>query len=137
MRTVARCTKLLGMLAAATLLAACSSTPSVQKSDEGRTIAVAGQPTTAAEQALLTGTATWSENDCLAVETENGTYLVVFPFGTSLDDDDTVRMPDGFEIGAGDEVALGGGFRTTDGEVPGIPESCVTDEIFWASGERG
>ena len=133
-------TSLLGMMAAATLLAGCASpAPVTLTSGTGKTIAVSGQQSTTAEEALFTGTAVWGDGGCMYAEADDGaTYLLVFPHGTTLEEGDTVRLPDGFVIGAGHAISLGGGFHAgSDEGNSGIPASCITDEIFWASGELG
>jgi hypothetical protein len=120
-------------------LVACSasSATSVQESPNGRLIAVSGQTSDVREQALAEGTIAWGRGDCMVVEAEE-TYLIVFPQGTRIGDNDEVILPDGSVINAGDEVGLGGGFRsasTDSSELSVIPEACLTDEVFWASGE--
>lgn len=131
---------LLGMLAAVTVLVGCSSpAPVPVSSGTGKTIAVSGQPSSAAEQALFTGTAVWGDGGCMYAESDDGaTFLIVFPHGTTLDEGDTVRLPDGYVIAAGHEIKLGGGFHagsTDDEDLAKVPAACITEEVFWASGE--
>lgn len=131
---------LLGMLAAATLLVGCSSpAPVPLTSDSGKTIAVSGQHSSAAEQALFTGTAVWGDGGCMYAEADDGaTFLIVFPHGTTLEESDTVRLPDGHVIAAGYEIKLGGGFHAgsaDDEDLGQVPAACITEEVFWASGE--
>ncbi|GAB3139424.1 hypothetical protein [Marisediminicola antarctica] len=117
-------------------LVACSAT-SVQESPNGRLIAVSGQASDAQEQALATGTVVWGRGDCMVVEAEE-TYLIVFPRGTTIGDSEKVTLPNGSVISAGDEVGLGGGFHlasTAKSELSAIPEACLTEEVFWATGE--
>jgi hypothetical protein len=66
------------------------------------------------------------------------TYLIMFPLGTTIDDNDEVTLPNGHVMSAGDEVALGGGFHSSDtakNNLSAIPDECLTEEVFWASGE--
>ncbi|MHA6667474.1 hypothetical protein ACX3O0_01255 [Homoserinimonas sp. A447] len=66
------------------------------------------------------------------------TYLIMFPLGTTIGDNDEVTLPNGHVMSAGDEVALGGGFHsadTTRSNLSAIPDECLTEEVFWASGE--
>ncbi|TBN57369.1 hypothetical protein EYE40_08140 [Glaciihabitans arcticus] len=124
-----------GVLLAAAMLAGCSS-PSAITSSSGRIIAVAPEPSDAAEDALAQGAVGWSEGGCLTLE-GGSPNLIVFPHGTTLDGD-TVVLPDGTEIQAGDDVSLGGGFHgaiSAADQLPDVPRACITPEVFWASGE--
>lgn len=65
-------------------------------------------------------------------------HLVVFPHGTTLNKNEEVILPDGIRFRDGDEVGLGGGFHPAEwngGDSGRIPQDCLTEEIFWASGE--
>ncbi|WP_104201129.1 hypothetical protein [Cryobacterium sp. Y29] len=119
-------------------LVACSATSatSVQESPNGRLIAVSGQTSDVQEQALAEGTVAWGRGDCMVVEAEE-TYLIVFPQGTTIGGSDEVILPDGYVISAGDEVGLGGGFHPvfTASELSATLRACLTEEVFWASGE--
>ena len=131
-------TRLASVAAAAlvgVLLVGCAG-PSAVTSSTGRIIAVATQKSDAAEQSLAEGIVGWSDGGCLTLE-GGSPNLIVFPHGTTLDGD-TVVLPDGTAIEAGDDVALGGGFHgAVDGvdRLPDVPRECFTPEIFWASGE--
>ena len=126
----------LGVLAVGFLLTACSASPAIVSSPDGRVIAVAGEATDASEEALAEGTAVWA-GGCMALTTNGATYLVVFPYGTKIHGNEEVELPNGQMIAAGDVVALGGGFRSParSSDLGAIPEGCVTEEIFWASGD--
>jgi len=124
-----------GAIVAVTLLAGCAGATAITSS-EGHTIAVAPQPSDAAEQALAEGTVGWSDAGCLTLE-GGSPNLIVFPHGTTLDGE-TVVLPDGTTIAAGDDVALGGGFHDVISgadQLPDVPRECFTPELFWASGE--
>jgi len=130
-----RLASIAGASLAVVLLAGCSG-PSAVTSSSGRVIAVAPQPSDAAEQALAEGTVGWSEAGCLTLE-GGSPNLIVFPHGTTLDGE-TVVLPDGTTIAAGDDVALGGGFHDVISgadQLPDVPRECFTPELFWASGE--
>jgi hypothetical protein len=117
-------------------LVACS-THSVQASSVGdRIIAVAGQASDAKDAALAEGTVVWGADGCMVIEADMAAFLVVFPHGTTIAEDRKVTFPSGYGISAGDQVALGGGFHPADTtDLKNIPEGCLTDEVFWASGE--
>jgi len=114
-----------------------SSAPSILESPNGRLIAVSGQASDVHEQALAEGTFVWGRGGCAVVEAEE-TYLIVFPHGTAFGGNDEVILPEGAVLGAGDDVGLGGGFHSAPADSSGlsaIPEACLTEEVFWASGE--
>jgi hypothetical protein len=120
------------------LLCACvSGSTSVETDDSGRMIAVSGNPNPGgAEQALAEGPLTFADSGCLVIEMDGEQYLVVFPYGARLTNE-AVLLEDGHRLGIGDAVGLGGGFHTVEeGDDYGqVPVGCVTDEVFWASGE--
>lgn len=120
----------------AAMLTGCSA-PSTQESPGGRIIAVSGEATDAQPQALIEGTAEWGHGGCMVIRAEE-TYLVMFPHGTTIDDNDEVVFPGGHRVREGDRVELGGGFHaldTSESDLSAIPEACLTEEIFSASGE--
>ena len=126
-----------GAVLVAALLAGCSG-PSAATSSSGHTIALATQPASAAEEALAQGSVSWGDDGCLVLDGDQP-VLVVFPYGTRLDGD-TVTLPGGETIEAGDDVALGGGFHdvvTSVEKLADVPPDCLTPEVFWASGEVG
>ncbi|TBN57372.1 hypothetical protein EYE40_08155 [Glaciihabitans arcticus] len=126
-----------GALVVLALLAGCSG-PTAVTSSTDRTIAIAAQHEDAAEQALAQGTVRWGDAGCMVLG-DVEPNLVVFPHGTTLDGE-TVVLPDGTKIESGDNVALGGGMHSSKdgaGQLPDIPAECLTEEIFWASGELG
>lgn len=100
-------------------------------------IAVSGDPNPGgAEQALAEGRLAFGESGCLVIDLEGGPYLVVFPHGATLTPD-AVVLRNGRRLGIGEDVGLGGGFHTLEpGDDYGqVPSDCLTDEVFWASGE--
>jgi hypothetical protein len=68
------------------------ATPGVQESPSGRVIAVAGFATDSREEALAKGTLQWGNGDCMVIEIDQA-YLVVFPHGTTLGENDDVALP--------------------------------------------
>lgn len=123
-------------MALTVVLAGCSAA-TTQESPAGNIVVVAGEATDAHPQALAKGTAEWGDGGCMVIRGE-GTYLVMFPHGTTLNENDEVTLPDGYRMNAGDDVALGGGYYEADtirSDVSTIPDACLTDEIFFASGE--
>jgi len=119
------------------MLAGCSAPLSKLESPSGRTIVVSGAAGDVEEQAVVEGTAAWGGGGCMVAEAAE-TYLIVFPRGTTLGEDNAVMLPGGQILRAGDEIALGGGFHSADTvnrDVASIPEGCLTEEIFWASGD--
>ncbi|MGY4859816.1 hypothetical protein [Cryobacterium sp. AP23] len=89
-------------------------------------------------QALYQGVISWGPDGCMMAGAGDEARLIVFPKGTTLNQNDEVILPDGFHIQAGDEVGLGGGFLPPNPDsktLISIPEECLTDEIFYASGE--
>lgn len=119
------------------MLAGCSAPLSTMESPNGRTIVVSSAAGDVEEQAVVEGTAAWGGGGCLVAEAAE-TYLIVLPRGTTLGEDNAVTLPGGQILRAGDEIGLGGGFHSADTEnrdVASIPEECLTDEIFWASGD--
>lgn len=133
------------MAAAAAAAVLCLATAScsqravgVETSGELR-IAVATVAYDAYEQALFQGSLTWNEHGCLVTHAadESASHLVVFPKGTSLNDEE-IELPNGYRFTAGEELGLGGGFHSRQdakSDLAQVPEECLTEAIFWASGE--
>jgi hypothetical protein len=125
-------------LAATVTLASCATgAPPFLEASTGDIVAVSTYESTVWEQALYQGTPAWGAAGCMTTGEGPDAHLMVFPKDTRLDDD-VIVLPDGFRIRAGDEVGLGGGFHTPDPEnetLAAIPAECLTEEIFWASGE--
>jgi hypothetical protein len=74
---------------------------------------------------------------CVAIAIEAEKYLLVFPSQAVVDDLGTVTVEDGTTLRLGEQVALGGGFTTTemfdDTVLSEIPDACVTKELFLVS----
>ncbi|WEO78284.1 hypothetical protein BJQ94_04385 [Cryobacterium sp. SO2] len=90
------------------------------------------------EEALFQGTVGWGDAGCMMNIEGPEPELIVFPKGTTINDNDEVQLPNGFRFRAGDEVGLGGGVHSADPAsetLSALPEGCVTDDIFYASGE--
>lgn len=126
-----------GLLITATLVG-CSA-PSVVESSSGRTIVVSSQTTDAQEDARADGALEWGDAGCMVIELGDAgeTHLLVFPQGTTMEDDEVV-LPSGSRIQAGAKVALGGGFHSPESrgrDLSSIPDGCLTEEVFWASGD--
>lgn len=116
-------------------LSTCSAT-TAQETSAGQRVIVAGQVSFASEEARAEGVLTWGESGCMVIE-RGGSYLVVLPQGTFVDGD-AVTLPSGEVLVVGEQVSLGGGFHSPDSanrDHSGIPADCLTDEVFWASGE--
>lgn len=120
-------------------LASCSApSPPVLESSSGGFVAVSMYDSDAVNQALYQGVVSWGPDGCMMAGVGDEARLIVFPKGTTLDQNDEVVLPDGFRIEPGDEVGLGGGFLPPNPDsktLISIPEECLTDEIFYASGE--
>jgi hypothetical protein len=90
-------------------------------------------------EALAHGTAGWGDEGCMVIRMGDETYLIVFPHGTRLEENDEVVLPDGFRITGGDDVALGGGLLSAaevKGRLAESPEECLTEHVIVASGEH-
>jgi hypothetical protein len=124
--------------AGAAVLASCSTATSpFLKSSDGHVVVVSesGGSGGGGQQALLEGSLAWGEAGCMVIA--EGQHLIVFPRGTTIDENDEIVLPNGFRFRAGDEVALGGGSSSSDAKSDAleVPEECLSDEIFYASGE--
>jgi hypothetical protein len=121
------------------LLVSCSTATSpFLESSDGHVVVVSqdGGSGGGGQQALFQGSLAWGDAGCMT--TTSGAHLIVFPKGTTIDENDEVVLPNGFHIRAGDEVELGGGSSSPDdakSQALEVPEACLTDEIFYASGE--
>lgn len=60
--------------------------------------------------AMTSGTVV-EEARCLRIKAANGTYALVWPFGSRLASTGTVALPNGKAIRVGESVRLGGGLR--------------------------
>lgn len=124
--------------ACAPLFVACSAPPPTTESSSGRIIAVA-QPTDKGEDALARGTLEWGEGGCLVMNNGGAVHLIVFPHGTRLDGNDEVVLPDGYRLTVGGDTELGGGIHPADrerAELAKLPDECITDQVWWASGDH-
>lgn len=125
-------------LAATVALGSCSApNPPFLQTSSG-VVAVSVYDSDIAEEALFHGVLSWGPDGCLMAGVGDEATLIVFPKGTTLDQNDEIVLPDGVHIRPGDEVGLGGGSRppNPDSKTLGaIPAECLTDEIFYASGE--
>lgn len=125
--------------AATAILSSCSTATSpFLESSDGHVVVVSedGGSGGGGQQALFEGSLAWGDAGCMT--TTLGAHLIVFPKGTTIDDNDEIVLPNGFHIRAGDEVGLGGGSSSPDdakSKALEVPEECLTDEIFYASGE--
>lgn len=137
--TQARRTRLITTaVVASVLLTSCSAQDGPLKSTDGQFIAVSDVSSDAWNQAAFTGQVVWGDAGCMVAGAGSDPYLIVFPKGTRLSNTDEVVLPDGFRIAAGDHVGLGGGFLAADPDssiLAALPAECLTDEIFYASGE--
>jgi hypothetical protein len=119
-------------------LASCSApSPPFLESSSGF-VAVSMYDSDAVNQALYQGVVSWGPDGCLMAGVGDEARLIVFPQGTTLDQNDEIVLPDGFRIQPGDEVGLGGGFLPPNPDsktLTSLPAECLTDEIFYASGE--
>jgi len=120
------------------VLASCATATSpLLESSDGHVVVVSesGSSSGGGQQALFEGSLAWGDAGCMT--TTVGAHLIVFPKGTTISENDEILLPNGFRIRAGDEVALGGGSSSPDAKSDAleVPEECLTDEIFYASGE--
>jgi hypothetical protein len=131
--------RILVAMAASVALASCSApSPPVLESSSGGFVAVSLYDNNGVNQALYQGVVSWGPDGCVMAGVGDEARLIVFPKGTKLDQNDEVVLPDGFRIVPGDEVGLGGGFLPPNPDsktLTSLPEECLTDEIFYASGE--
>ncbi|MBX0300764.1 hypothetical protein K2F54_12350 [Cryobacterium sp. 1639] len=124
--------------AATAILSSCSTatSPFLESSDGHIVVVSEDGGSGGGQQALFEGSLAWGDAGCMT--TTLGAHLIVFPKGTTIDDNDEIVLPNGFHIRAGDEVGLGGGSSSPDdakSKALEVPEECLTDEIFYASGE--
>jgi hypothetical protein len=126
------------VVAATVAVASCAAPdPPFLESSSG-VVAVSVYDSDAANEALFQGVIGWGAEGCMMAGAGDEARLIVFPKGTTLDQNDEVILPDGFRIVPGDEVGLGGGFLPPNPQsetLTALPEDCLTDEIFYASGE--
>jgi hypothetical protein len=126
-------------LGMAATLTGCSTSTTIEPS-AGHSVVVSVHDSHVQEEALAEGTVLWGDGGCMVIELGHvdEIHLIVLPQGTTIGDNDEVTLPNGHVMSVGDEVALGGGFHsaaTTKNDLSAIPEECLTEEVFWASGE--
>lgn len=116
------------------LLVGCASSGSeVVRTSEGKLYLVATWIPEGRPEALISGTLTWSEAGCLAVESGSRSFLVMMPKGTNIVDRD-VTLDDGSQVEIGEVISWGGGYVNTEGDVDrliglGLPRGCISEEI--------
>lgn len=134
LRIMSRITAAIVIAIAPLLLVGCASSGSeVVRTSEGKLYLVATQVPEGRPEALISGTLTWSEAGCLAVDSGSGAFLVMMPKGTSIVDQGVI-LDDGSQVEIGDEISWGGGYFSTDGDVDrliglGLPRGCITEEV--------
>jgi hypothetical protein len=134
LRIMSRITAAIVIAIAPLLLVGCASSGSeVVRTSEGKLYLVATWIPEGRPEALISGTLTWSEAGCLAVESGSRTFLLMMPKGTSIVDPGVI-LDDGSQVEIGDEISWGGGYSSTDGDVDGLmeqglPRGCITDEV--------
>jgi hypothetical protein len=120
-------------------LAACSGGgidgPTVYEHVDGTLIIIAGS-SEGGSDARLTGKLAVLDGDCLGIEADGTQFLVAWPSGVTVEEDELVIELDSERLRVGDDVDVTGGAVSAPfgGAVPDIPTSCAAEEIFVVNG---
>jgi hypothetical protein len=116
-------------------LAGCAAGPTLGLQQVGDFSLVTHVPSDVQQQALAEGVL-GTVGGCIAINSDDHTYLIAFPSTAILEGSGRVTLA-GADLELGERVSLAGGFTALDtlseSTLNNVPNECLTEEIFFVN----
>ena len=110
---------LLALPAIALAVTACTALPAVKPTSTGPVVVTPARAPESIREASIQGTVS-VQGGCFVLSNDAGTWLLEWPFGSSLNGaDGSVSVPDYGIVSVGDKIHAGGGYAESHDQCPG------------------